>query len=43
MRAKVSNARLVDLGAATAETKGGPVGKEDLNRTFIPAIGLVID
>lgn len=34
---------LIELGAVTEETKGGPVGKEDLERTFIPALGLSDD
>lgn len=33
----------IELGAVTEETKGGPVGKEDLERTFIPALGLTDD
>ncbi len=35
--------KLIDLGSATLGTKGGPVGKEDLERTFIPALGLSND
>lgn len=31
---------LVDLGTASVETRGGPVGKEDQERTFILAVGL---
>ena len=34
---------LTELGAVTVETKGGPVGKEDLERTFILALGLADD
>ena len=34
---------LVDLGAATVETKGGPIGKEDQDRTFVQALGLSDD
>lgn len=34
---------VIDLGVATRETKGGPVGKEDQDRTFIPALGLTDD
>lgn len=43
MKAKRNQERVLDLGSASVETKGGPVGKEDLNRTFIPALGLSID
>jgi hypothetical protein len=34
---------LIELGAVTEETKGGPVGKEDQERTFILALGLTND
>ncbi len=34
---------LIELGAVTEETKGGPVGKEDQERTFILALGLTAD
>ena len=34
---------LIELGAVTEETKGGPVGKEDQERTFILALGLSDD
>ena len=34
---------LIELGIATEETKGGPVGKEDQERTFILALGLTDD
>lgn len=34
---------LVELGAVTLETRGGPVGKEDQERTFILALGLTDD
>lgn len=34
---------LVDLGAASLETRGGPVGKEDQERTFILALALSDD
>jgi hypothetical protein len=34
---------LIELGAVTEETKGGPVGKEDQERTFIIALGLTND
>ena len=34
---------LIELGTAAEETKGGPVGKEDQERTFIPALGLTDD
>jgi hypothetical protein len=41
MKSKREN--LVELGTVTSETKGGPVGKEDQERTFIPAFGLTND
>ena len=34
---------LIELGAVTEETRGGPVGKEDQERTFILALGLTND
>jgi hypothetical protein len=34
---------IIELGVVTFETKGGPVGKEDQERTFIPAFGLTND
>ena len=43
MKSKRKDKQLVDLGAATIETKGGPVGREDQNLTFIPAFGLISD
>lgn len=39
----IVKSKCIDLGRVAALTKGGPVGKEDLNRTFIPAFGLVAD
>lgn len=37
------NDKRIDLGTARFETKGGPVGKEDINRTFLGAFGLSAD
>lgn len=34
---------LIDLGAATAETRGGPIGFEDSERTFKVPLGLSAD
>ena len=34
---------LIELGVASHETRGGPVGKEDQERTFILALGLTDD
>ncbi len=34
---------LIDLGAATVETRGGPIGVEDLERTKKFAAGLSAD
>jgi hypothetical protein len=34
---------VIELGAVIEETKGGPVGKEDQERTFILALGLSAD
>ena len=34
---------LIDLGAATIETRGGPIGLEDSERTFKVALGLTDD
>ena len=34
---------LIELGAATVETRGGPIGVEDEERTLKPALGLTAD
>jgi len=34
---------LIDLGAASVETKGGPIGFEDQERTLQPGAGLTDD
>lgn len=35
--------RLIRLGRASAETRGGPMGHEDSNRTFWYQLGLTRD
>lgn len=37
------DSKRIELGAVRRETKGGPVGKEDINRTFLGADGLSTD
>jgi hypothetical protein len=34
---------LIELGAVTAETRGGPIGFEDSERTLQVAVGLIDD
>ncbi len=34
---------LIELGAASAETRGGPIGLLDVERTFKPDLGLSED
>jgi hypothetical protein len=40
---KRTQQKLIELGAVSAETKGGPVGYEDQERTFILKLGLTND
>lgn len=43
MKHELNQDALIDLGAATVETRGGPIGLEDSERTFKVALGLVAD
>ena len=40
MKHDYENEELIDLGAATDETKGTPYGVDELGGTFIPGAGL---
>lgn len=40
MTREYEHEELIDLGAASVETKGGPFGVEDVDNTLIPALGL---
>lgn len=43
MNRELQQDELIDLGAASVETRGGPVGIEDSERTFKLALGLTAD